>query len=224
VPESLKFEILSACHGDIYSGHFGIERTFARLQLRYFWTTMFEDASNFVASCIECCSKKRPPRPGKAVLYPLPLAYINQRWAMDLVKFPESHRGNIYALTFIEYCSRYACAFPIREAVASNIANIFLNEIIFRFGFCKELLSDRGANLAGEVMKEVCKILKINRLLTSSLHPQTDGLLEKFHSTLASNITFYVNDKHKDWDLYLPAVCYAYNTAICLDSIFSYVW
>jgi hypothetical protein len=31
VPESLKFEVLSACHGDIYSGHFGIERTFARL-------------------------------------------------------------------------------------------------------------------------------------------------------------------------------------------------
>jgi hypothetical protein len=30
VPESLKFEILSACHCDIYSGHFGIERTFAR--------------------------------------------------------------------------------------------------------------------------------------------------------------------------------------------------
>jgi hypothetical protein len=52
VPESLKFEVLSACHGDIYSGHFGIERTFARLQLKYFWNTMFEDTSNFVASCI----------------------------------------------------------------------------------------------------------------------------------------------------------------------------
>jgi hypothetical protein len=52
VPESLKFEVLGACYGDIYSGHFGIERTFARLQLKYFWTTMFEDASNFVASCI----------------------------------------------------------------------------------------------------------------------------------------------------------------------------
>jgi transposase InsO family protein len=116
------------------------------------------------------------------------LAYINQRWALDLVKFPESHKGNLYALTFIEYCSRYACAFPIREATAHNIANIFLNEILFKFGFCRELLSDRGSNLAGEVMKEVCKILKINRLLTSSQHPQSDGLLEKFHSTLATNI------------------------------------
>jgi hypothetical protein len=59
VPKSLKFEVLSACHGDIYSGHFGIERTFARLQLKYFWNTMFEDTSSFVASCIECCSQKR---------------------------------------------------------------------------------------------------------------------------------------------------------------------
>jgi hypothetical protein len=48
IPEALKFAILSACHGDIYSGHFGIERTFARLQLKYFWTTMFQDTQNFV--------------------------------------------------------------------------------------------------------------------------------------------------------------------------------
>jgi hypothetical protein len=58
MPDALKFDILSACHGDIYSGHFGIERTFARLQLKYFWSTMFQDTQNFVASCIECGSRK----------------------------------------------------------------------------------------------------------------------------------------------------------------------
>jgi hypothetical protein len=76
VPESLKFEVLSACHGDIYSRHFGIERAFAKLQLKYFWNTMFEDTSNFMASCIECCSQQISLSPGKTALYPLPLAYI----------------------------------------------------------------------------------------------------------------------------------------------------
>jgi hypothetical protein len=67
-------------------------------------------------------------------------------------------------------------------------------------------------------MTEVCKLLKVHRLLTSPYHPQTDGLLEKFHATLSSNLAHYVNDTHNDWDLYLPAICYAYNTTINLDS------
>jgi hypothetical protein len=65
-------------------------------------------------------------------------------------------------------------------------------------------------------MTEVSKIFKIKRLLTASWHPATDGLLEKFHSTLATNIIFYANDDNKDWDLYLPAGCFPYNTAIGL--------
>jgi hypothetical protein len=87
VPDSLHADILASCHGDINAAHFGIDRTFARLQLKYIWDSMFSDCSNFVKSCIDCCSKKRPPKPLKAFLRP-----VNQRWATDLVKMPLSKR------------------------------------------------------------------------------------------------------------------------------------
>jgi hypothetical protein len=47
VPELLKSELLTACHGEISSCHFGIDRTFARVKGKYFWLTMFKDYTDF---------------------------------------------------------------------------------------------------------------------------------------------------------------------------------
>jgi transposase InsO family protein len=80
------------------------------------------------------------------------------------------------------------------------------------------LLSDLGQNFVGEVMTEAYKLLKVKRVMTSSFHPQANGLIERFHHTLSQNLALYVNDRHDDWDDYLSAVCYAYNTAVNLDS------
>jgi hypothetical protein len=148
----------------------------------------------------------------------MPLSHMNQRWATDLVQMLRSTKVNIWILTFIECCSRYVCAFPIPDATAHTIARFFLEKICFTYSFPKELLSDLGANLVGEVMTEVCKLLKVKRVMTSSFHPQSNGALERFHKTLASNLALYVNDLHNDWDDYINAVCYAYNTAVNLDS------
>jgi transposase InsO family protein len=218
VPEMLRSEILASCHGDINSCHFGIDRTYARLKDKYFWLTMFKDCDHFVRSCDLCGAKKRAPRPGKAALRPLPLAHINQRWAMDLVSMKTSAAGYNWILTFTEYCTRYMCAFPLKTADAQSIAQIFLDRVCFLHGFPQEMLSDLGSNLVGKVMTETCKLLKVKRLFTSPYHPATDGLLERFHGTLATNISMYLNETLSDWEKYLPAVCFAYNSTIALDS------
>ena len=62
------------------------------------------------------------------------------------------------------------------------------------------------------------KLLNIERIYTSPYHPQTDGLLEKFHSTLGKNLSMYVTRDHQNWDLYTRAACYGYNTSVCIDS------
>jgi transposase InsO family protein len=218
VPKELRYDVLTSCHGDLCQGHFGIDRTFSQLQLKYYWKSMFEDCNQFVKSCMLCGSRKRLPRAIKGELHPLPVAKINQRWATDLVKMPRSSSGNEWILTFTEYSTRYVAAYAIPDAKATTIARIFVNKIVFQFGSPKELLSDLGANLVGNIMTEVCKLLKVKRLRTSPLHPMSDGLIEKFHSTLAMTLSMYVNDRHDDWDEYLAAACFAYNTSVCLDS------
>ncbi|UYV84530.1 K02A2.6-like, partial [Cordylochernes scorpioides] len=44
-------------------------------------------------------------------------------------------------------------------------------------------------------------------------HPQTNGLTERLNKTLANMIAMYVSFEQKDWDVILPYVRFAYNTA-----------
>ena len=58
------------------------------------------------------------------------------------------------------------------------IARLLVNEIIARHGAPRVLLSDRGTNFLSKLVAEVCKIFQIQKVNTSSYHPQTDGLVE----------------------------------------------
>ena len=106
----------------------------------------------------------------------------------------------------------------MQNTQAVTIARILVNEICFKFSPPQCLLSDLGSNFISEVVKETCNLFGIERIYTSPYHPQTDGLLEKFHSTLGKNLSMYVARDHKDWDLYVRGICYGYNTSICTES------
>ena len=41
----------------------------------------------------------------------------------------------------------------------------------------------------------------------------TDGLVERFHGTLAQSLFMYVSANQKDWDVYIPMVLFAYRTS-----------
>ena len=217
VSQELKYDVLTSVHGDLHSGHYGMQRTYSTLRLKYFWKGMYKDCRNFILSCQQCNTRKNPVSPIKAPLQPMKPARINERWAMDIVHMPLTPRGNKYILTFTEYCSRYVEAFPLQNTQAATVAKILVQEICFRFG-SQELLSDLGSNFISELVQHTCKLLGIRQIYTTPYHPQTNGLIEKFHSTLAKNLSMYVSADHRDWDLYVCAVCYGYNTSVCIDS------
>ena len=218
VPKELRHDVLTSVHGDLPGGHYGTQRTYTTLRLKYFWRGMYNDCKNWVLSCVSCNQRKNPVRPIKAELHPLPAVMTNERWAKDIVTLPRTERGNRYVLTFTEYNTRFVEAFALQETSSRTIARILVDEICFRYGAPQTLLSDLGANLVSEVMAETCKLLKIERLFTAPYRPQTDGLLEKYHHTMCKNLSMYVNDRHDDWDLLLKGVCYSYNTTACVDS------
>ena len=68
------------------------------------------------------------------------------------------------------------------------IAQLLCEQIICQHGIPEQLLSDRGANFLSELILETCKVLGVKKLNTSGYHPQTDGLVEKFNSTLTNMI------------------------------------
>ena len=95
------------------------------------------------------------------------------------------------------------------------IARLLVNEIRARHGAPKVLLSDRGNNFLSKLVAEVCKIFHIHTVNTSSYHPQTDGVVEKFNSTLCQYLSMYVAKDQKDWDEYIPLIMFAHRTTNC---------
>ena len=97
---------------------------------------------------------------------------------------------------------------------ATIIARLLIDEIISRHGAPRVLLSDRGTNFLSKVVAEVCKIFQIQKVNTSSYHPQTDGLVERFNSTLCQSLSMYLSKNQKDWDEFIPLLLFAHMTSV----------
>ena len=61
-----------------------------------------------------------------------------------------------------------------------------------------------------EFIVEVCRLLSVKQLMTKAYHPQCNGLVEKFNSTLKGMLKSLAADRPKDWDRYLNAALFAY--------------
>jgi hypothetical protein len=49
-----------------------------------------------------------------------------------------------------------------------------------------------------------CKVLGIQRIHTSSYHPESNGVVERWHRTLHTGLSHLINHSHMDWNLQVP--------------------
>ena len=106
------------------------------------------------------------------------------RIAMDILQLPITASGNRYVAVFMDYLTKWPEVFAIPDQKAETVAKLFVERIVCRHGIPEELLSS--------VIQEVCQLLNIEKINTSGYHPQTDGLVEKFNSTLIQMIMYCV--------------------------------
>ena len=95
---------------------------------------------------------------------------------------------------------------------APTVAAQFVNEVISKYGAPENVLTDQETDFFSLLIKSICEQFKINQLRTTSYHPQTDGLVERFNRTLCDMLACYVNEEPEKWDTYLPFVTLAYNS------------
>lgn len=84
--------------------------------------------------------------------------------------------------------------------------------MICEHGIPQKVLTDQGTNFLSNVFKNVCKLLKVDKIQTTAYHPESDGALERPHRTLAEYLTNYVDEEQSNWDERLPYAMFAYNT------------
>jgi transposase InsO family protein len=100
--------------------------------------------------------------------------------SLDVVgPLPVTENGNKYLLTFVDHFMRFCEAIPIPTQETEVTAKEFVIRIITHFGVPKKLLTDRGATFTSALVTEVCKLLKIRKLQTSSYNAQANGIVNE---------------------------------------------
>jgi hypothetical protein len=213
VPSHLRQEIMVQYHDSYAGGHLGAHKTFMKIRDRLWWNKMFQDVELYCRSCLVCQRRKIPRRQREAALMATPVAdYPFERLGVDVVgPLPESLSGNKYIAVFTDSFTRWPEAFAVPEQKEETIAQLLVEEIICRFGAPKHLLSDRGANFLSALCSKVYELLQINKVTTTSYHPQANGIVERFNGVLVEMLSMFSSDS--DWDAYIPYVLSAYRSS-----------
>jgi cleavage and polyadenylation specificity factor subunit 1 len=208
VPRSMRDTILKHLHS---FSHPGVKASVRFVTARYFWPDMKRDVKDFVSNCSHCQESKITRHMHTPVLQPsFPDSDRFETVHMDIVgPLPPSRTINSiyssdlkYIVTFIDRASRWFECVPVSDITAPTIANAFLYGWICRFGVPLSLVTDRGPQFESELFSTLSSVVGFHRLRTTAYHPQTNGMLERFHRTLKTAITA----RKDDWLVALPVV------------------
>jgi hypothetical protein len=76
-----------------------------------------------------------------------------------------------------------------------------VEEFICRFGAPYSILSDQGSDFESHVFKEMNALFGSKKQRTTAYHPQCDGQVEKFNSTLLNMLSKHVASDQRNWDV-----------------------
>ncbi|XP_046666707.1 uncharacterized protein LOC124358455 [Homalodisca vitripennis] len=108
-----------------------------------------------------------------------------ERIAIDIAgPFPVTDAGNKYLLVAMDYFTKWPEVYAIPNQEASTVAGCLVNDFVCRYGVPRELHSDQGTNFGSILMRDVLQRLGVHKTRTTPLHPQSDGMVERYIKTL----------------------------------------
>lgn len=219
VPQGkIRHDIMQLYHDTAANGaHFGRDKTLRKIRDRYYWQSMNKDISAYVRSCVLCAQNNPIRRKPAGHLKPItPPDGVWQLLSMDFHGpiTPSSCRGNRYIIALTDVFSKFVITRAVRDCTADTAARFLQEDVILRYGTPKCILTDNGTHFTSSLMESLLKSLGIIHLYCTPYHPQTNGQIERFNSTMDSKIAALSNQSRSDWDTQLPFVTFNYNTTV----------
>ena len=215
IPSNSRKDILHELHTMETAGHLGINKTLERVKDRFYWPGCTKDVKDWCRACDLCASRERPTRTPRAPLRTYNVGAPLERVALDILgPLPDSDRCNKCSLIIGDYFSKWTEAYAIPNQEATTAARVLVGEFMARFGIPRQIHSDQGRNFESKVFQEMCKSLGMDKTRTTPLHPQSDGMVERFNRTIEEMLSKFVAENQRDWDSHLPILMMAYHSAV----------
>ena len=150
------------------------------------------------------------PKDGRSVI---PLAPF-EKWGIDFVGpfNPASARKINYIILATDYATKWVEARSTRRNDIFTAAAFLFEEIMMRFGYPLEIVSDRGKHFLNDVVSDITSRYLIKHRKTTPYNPKANGLTERANGIVGNILNKMVSAHKTDWDLKLPSIVHAYNT------------
>jgi transposase InsO family protein len=137
-----------------------------------------------------------------------------KRIAIDVAgPFPWSNQGNPYLLIAKDYFTKWPKVYAIPNQQVSTVAEALVTNFFCRFGIPRELHSDQGRNFESHLLQKVLQRLGVRKMCTPPLHPQSDGMVERYIKTIEEHLRKVVAPHQRDCDERLPLFLLAYRAS-----------
>jgi len=125
---------------------------------------------------------------------------------------PAFKKGNGFILVITDRFAKLTKCVALRRITAMSVASAIIDAWVSAYGPPDRILSDQGPQFMSNVFIAVMKMLGIETVRTTAYHPQTNGQVERYNRTMATQLRSYVADDPSRWDELLPVITMAYNS------------
>lgn len=215
VPSEFTSQIIKQCHDDILAGHGGFFKTLKRIQKFYYWPNMRDEISRYCNECKQCQAAKPSNQNNMSVMgkFREP-KYPWRQIATDFIgPLPRSKSGYAWMLTIVDLFSKYTIACPLRNATAELLCAKMKTESFYKFGMPETVICDNESQFVSQKFSDLLDSHTIRKQHTSAYTPRQNAS-ECYNKIIGTALKLYVEqDKHNTWDVHLPEIVCAMNTA-----------
>ena len=202
-------QVFSNLHG---LGHPSHRATRPLINTRFVWHGMNIDIARWCRTCKGCqtakVSRHNTPVFGKFTEPTQRFDHVH----VDIVGPLPYADGFRYLLTCVDRFTRWPEAIPMIDIRAETVADAFFSGWIARYGTPATITTDRSAQFESKLWDSLCNQFGIIRNRTTSYHPQSNGMVERFHRQLKAAIM--AHESSNPWTITLPAVLLGVRSAV----------
>ena len=206
--------ILDQAHTTI--GHFGQLSTSCYMWRFYWWPSMGADIELFCSSCTLCQTMKDSTQKPARLLHSLPIP--DQPWQSVRLDFmgplPKS-KGYDYLLVIIDRITLQVHLLPTTTRMtAKAVVWLFFTEIVRFHGMLESIVFNRDPKFTSKFWKELHRLMGTKLLMSTSFHPQMDGVTEWTNRSISQVLWALVRNSQNDWAEHCPMVEFVLNSSV----------